>query len=184
MLHFRTEAEKDFSFSFQFSLVLGFSPVENVFTTRDCCSCNAVQQGMEIPHLYQSLGHMSAPEGTEGLGFGFPCVHYILLLGCCPVGIPVRGRGCRTGLFWLAVELGCTQTHEPEAEALPGCPCAVADAEVFCGNGMLSRAVVQPRELQGILPPWNVLTKIREPANCFSWCVCCCNCHSCHNSCA
>lgn len=76
------------------------------------------------------------------------------------------------------MELGCrdhTPSQKLEAEALPGCPCGMADAGVFCGNGVLSRAVVQGGGAAGDTwsirgrPPWNVLTKIGEPANCFSW---------------
>lgn len=50
------------------------------------------------------------------------------------------------------MELGCRDcTLTQKLEALPRCPCGVADAEVFCGNGVLSRAVVQAGELQVIL---------------------------------
>lgn len=55
---------------------------------------------------------MSAAEGTEGLLLGFLSLHCILLLGFWPLGMPVRGRGCRTGLLWLAWDLGCTQTQK------------------------------------------------------------------------
>lgn len=52
------------------------------------------------------------------------------------------------------MELGCrgrTPSQKLEAEALPGCPCGMADAGIFCGSGVLSRAVVQGGELYMIL---------------------------------
>lgn len=84
-----TSEQKDFSFSGHF--VLGFSHAENVFTTRDCCRCNAASARDGNTTSVTESGHMSAPEGAEGLLFGFPSVHCILLLGFWPVGIPVRG---------------------------------------------------------------------------------------------
>lgn len=120
MLHFRTKAEKDFSVSGHF--VLGFSHAENVFSTRDCCRCDA---GSARDGNTTSGTKSGAHESSWGLLLGLPGGHCMLLLGFWPAGMPVRGRGCRTGLVWLAVELGSgTRTHarELEAEALPGCP--------------------------------------------------------------
>lgn len=125
-----------------------------------------VQQGLEMPPLYPSLGHMSAPEGTEGLLFGFPSLHCILLLGFWPLGMPVRGGGCRTGLVWLAAGTA----HRLRSWRLRH---SLAVPLGICGNGWCSTLQGTAGDSWSIhgRPPWNVLTETGGLANCFSWCV-------------
>lgn len=81
---------------------------------------------------------MGAPEGTEGLLFGFPSLHCILLLGFWPLGLPVRSGA--VGQDWS----GWLQGLHTETEA-GGSGTAWLSLWVICGNEVLSR------ELQVVL---------------------------------
>lgn len=113
VLHFRTEAGEDFSFSGHF--MSGFSHNENVFSTRDCCRCNAVQQGMEIPHFLTKPGarECSWRHWGPGVWLSQCSLHPAPWLQACGnpcKGVEAVGWDC-CGCSWSWAAGSCTQTQ-------------------------------------------------------------------------
>lgn len=165
VLHFKSR--KDFSFSGHF--MLSFSHTEHVFPARGCCRCSAGSARDGNATSVTKSGAHECSWSTEGLLFGFPTLHCLLLLGFWPLGMPVRGRGCRTGLGWL-------QGLHTDSEA-GGWGTAWLSLWVFVEMGVeqgwcstLQGTAGDSWSIHG-RSPWNVLTKTGGLANCFSWCV-------------
>lgn len=119
--------------------MLGFSHAENVFTTRDCCRWHAGSARDGNTTSVTKSGAHECSWRHWRLALWLSNLHCILLLGFCPLGLPVRVRSCGTGLVWLTMELGCrdcTQTQQLRAEAQPECPCG-AFVEMRCYTGLL-----------------------------------------------
>lgn len=170
VLHFRTKR-----FQFFGHFVLGFSHAENVFTTRDCCRCNAASaRDGNTTSVTESGAHECSSRHWGPAVWLSQCpLHPAPWLLAC--GNPCEGVGA-VGQDWSGWPWSWAAGTAPWLRSWRHCPGVPVQwqmlryfVEMGVKQGSCSSwgAAGDTWSIRG-RPPWNVLMKIGEPANCFS----------------